>query len=165
VTIESAIAIANAVAATLQVVFIVLSIWFVNRQFAITRACSYIERFNSDEHIRRRAIVDQWLESSPSDEERLAALTQSAELRANVYGFLNLFQELGVAYRYHSVHRTTVRETFDYLVPDYWRRTRFLVDYVRRPAPGTPVPVGEEPAPTAYRKFELLAQDLQTSSK
>lgn len=152
---DSAVALLNASAAFIQALFVVVSIAYINRQFGIVRACSYIERFNSHENIRRRGTVDQWLESSNDDDVRIEAFETNPVLRADILGYINLFQELGVAYRYHSVHRATVRETFDFLVPYYWTRTRFLIEHRRE----------ERRSPTMYRKFQQLARRLGEQSE
>ena len=152
---DSIVALLNASAALIQAAFVIVSVAYINRQFGIVRACSYIERFNSHENIRRRGTVDRWLESSDDDQTRITVFLANSDLRADVLGFINLFQELGVAYRYHSVHRATVRETFDFLVPYYWGQTRFLIEYRRE----------ERRSPTLYRKFQQLARVLAEKSE
>jgi len=123
---DSTVALIGALAALFQSVLIVVSIRFLNRQFGIVRACSYIERFNSNENICRRSTVDRWLKSAGDHESRIKAFEEDSRLQADVLGFINLFQELGVAFLRHNVHQETVTETFDFLVPYYWDRIRFL---------------------------------------
>lgn len=148
---DSIIATIAAGAALFQAILIIASIFYLNKQFAIVRACSYIERFNSHENIRRRGTVDSWLSSTTDDAPRLEAFLKNAALRADILGFLNLFQELGVAFSHHAVHKQTVIETFDFLVPYYWRESRFLMDHIRT-----------HRSATAYRRFEALALKLST---
>lgn len=133
-----------------QAVFVVVSITYLNRQFGIVRACSYIERFNSNENIRRRGAVDRWLKSSDEPPMRIKTFNEDPDLQADVLGFMNLFQELGVAYLRHSVHKETIRDNFDFLAPYYWDRIRFLVEHLR----------SERNAPTMYHKFEFMADAL-----
>jgi hypothetical protein len=139
----------GAAAAFLQAGLIILSVFYVNKQFGILRACAYIERFDSHESIRRRGTVDRWLTSSADDTSRIEAFDKDAELQADILGFLNLFQELGVAFSHHGVHKRTVRETFDFIVPHYWQEVRFLVEHLRtrRRSP-------------LYRRFELMAHEF-----
>jgi hypothetical protein len=150
-TYDSIVATVGAGAAVLQAIFIIASILYLNRQFAIVRACSYIERFNSHENIRRRGTVDSWLASTTENAPRIEAFQKDAALRADILGFLNLFQELGVAFSHHGVHKPTVIGTFDFLVPYYWRESTFLMDHIRT-----------HRSATAYRRFEALAHALST---
>jgi hypothetical protein len=133
----------------LQAGFLIVSIYFVNRQFGIVRACSYMERFNSEETRKRRAVVDQWLESSDDEDQKITKFDADPDLRTTVLGFMNLFQELGIAYLRHNVHKPTVQYSFDILVPSYWARLQFLVDHLRKTR-----------SPTAYRHLEQLAKKL-----
>jgi len=151
---DSLIATIGAAAAILQAIFIIASLLYLNRQFAIVHACSYIERFNSHENIRRRGTVDSWLGSNKDDAPRIEAFQNDASLRADILGFLNLFQELGVAFSHHGVHKPTVVETFDFLVPYYWRESMFLMRYIRT-----------HRSATAYRRFEALARALSFPSE
>jgi hypothetical protein len=152
-TFDSIVALISAFAALVQAVFVVVSILYLNRQFGIVRACSYIERFNSHENICRRGAVDRWLKSSTDDESRIKAFEEDSNLQADVLGFINLFQELGVAFMRHNVHKQTVTETFDFLVPYYWNRVRFLIEYLRT----------QRSSPNMYRKFEFMADELSRS--
>src|SRR5262245_1784946 len=67
---NSAVALINALAAIIQAAFLVVSIFYLNRQFGIIRGCSYIERFNSPDTTPRRGAVDGWLKSSESEQDR-----------------------------------------------------------------------------------------------
>lgn len=154
-TNEMLVSLISAVAAILQVILVVASIFYLNRQFAIVRACTYIERFNTHENIRRRGTLDRWLKSSEDDQIRIRSFENDADLQADVLGFINLFQELGVAFLRHNVHEHTVRETFDFLVPHYWSHVQFLIRYLR----------SARKAPTMYRRFELLAKKLAIVGK
>lgn len=147
---DSTISLLSALAAIVQAVFIIVSIIYINRQFGIVRACSYIERFNSNENICRRGVVDRWLRSSDEPQTLIKAFEEDSDLQADVLGFLNLFQELGVAYLRHSVHKKTVSETFDFLVPYYWNRVQFLINHLRT----------ERKSPSMYHKFEFMADEL-----
>ncbi len=138
-----------AIGAALQTVLLGVSIIYLNRQFGIVRACSYIERFNSEETIRRRAAVDKWLELSDNEQQKLSEFETDPHLRATILGFMNLFQELGVAYLRHNVHKQTVQSTFDILVPLYWSRVQFLVLRLRATR-----------GASAYVHFEQLAKAL-----
>lgn len=151
---DSIISLISAFSAVVQAVFIVVSIIYINRQFGITRACSYIERFNSHENICRRSMVDRWLKSSDDPATLIKAFEEDAALQADVLGFINLFQELGVAYLRHSVHKQTVTETFDFLVPHYWNQVKFLIEHLRV----------KRHAPTMYHKFEFMAEQLARSN-
>jgi hypothetical protein len=153
-TYDSIVATISAAAAVLQAIFIIASILYLNRQFAIVRACSYIERFNSHENIRRRGTVDSWLASTSENAPRIEAFQNDAALRADILGFLNLFQELGVAFSHHGVHKPTVIGTFDFLVPHYWQESTFLMEHIRT-----------HRSSTAYRRFEALACELSAKSK
>jgi hypothetical protein len=149
-TVDQIISSIGALAGIIQAVFVVVTIIYINRQFAIVRACSYIERFNSQDSIIRRVKVDGWLRSSENDENRIKAFEDDESLRCDILGFINLFQELGVAYLGHNVHKKTVRETFDFLIPYYWKEMWFLIGYLRRTRGN----------PTLYRKFEYIAENI-----
>jgi hypothetical protein len=150
---DSILSLITAFSAVVQAVFIVVSIIYINRQFGIIRACSYIERFNSHENICRRGIVDRWLKSSDDPEALIKSFEEDTVLQADVLGFINLFQELGVAYLRHSVHKRTITETFDFLVPHYWNQVKFLIEHLR----------DRRHSPTMYHKFEFMAERLSRS--
>jgi hypothetical protein len=151
---DQAISIVGAAAAILQTFLLIASIIYINRQFAILRACSYIERMNSQDTIRRRASVDRWLRAGENDAQRIASFEEDADLQADVLGFANLFQELGVAYMYHSVHKKTVEDNFDFLIPYYWNQLRFLIEHLR-----------SQRNDSLYRKFEYMAVVLSQSER
>lgn len=150
---DQIIASINAFAAVVQAIFVIVSLIYINRQFAIVRACSYIERFNCQESICRRSKVDHWLKSNDDDSKRIEVFEEDPDLRCDILGFINLFQELGVAYLRHSVHKQTVRENFDFLVPHYWGQCKFLIEYLRT----------KRENPTMYRKFEFMAEQLSNT--
>lgn len=109
-------------------VLILLGIWFTVRHFRFVRASAYIERFNGGDNVKNRIEVDKWLDSTDSDEERLTALKQNPELLTRVKAFANIFQELGVAYKYRTVNRKIVWYNFDVLVVTYWQKLKFYFD-------------------------------------
>ena len=134
--------------AAVGTVLVVASLAMTVRHFKIARAVSYIERFNTPSMIEVRSKVDEWLSSAESDAARLAALEQRPELRVAVLTFLNLFTELGIAYKFRLLNRKVMFEMWDVLVPEYWSKLKFFVQHER------------DKGRAVGAAFEYLAADL-----
>jgi hypothetical protein len=111
-TVTNLITLATITISVLQTLLIVITLFYTRHHFKLERAASYIVRFNSEDMIRNRAVVESWLEAPTSETEKLAALDKNPELAIRVYTFVNIFQELGVAYRNKMIHRRLVVTLF-----------------------------------------------------
>ena len=112
-------------------ILVVAGLLLTHRHFKIARTVSYIERFNNPGMVGTRAKVDEWLESSSDDERRIVAATDDSVLKASIFAFLNLFVELGIAYRYGLLNRKVAFDMWDQLVPEYWKKLEFWVRHNR----------------------------------
>ena len=138
------------IVSVLQTILIIVTIFYTRYHFKLERAASYIARFNSEDMIRNRAVVENWLSGESSDEEKIKKLTDDTELAIRVYTFINLFQEIGVAYRSRMIHRSSAEGYYSYLIINYWRRIQFLIEWRRR----------KEDRSTLYEGFQFLAETL-----
>ncbi len=101
------------------------------RHFKIVRTISYIERFNNPNMAAIRGKVDNWLNSSKSNQEKIEIINSDSELRANVFSFLNIFNEVGIAYKFGLLNKKVAFEIWDTVVPEYWEKLKFFIDYNR----------------------------------
>lgn len=125
-------------------ILIYLGVSFTVHHFRCSRACVYIERFNGGDNVKYRAKVDEWLNKHDNDIERLADLKKNSDLLTIVKSFANLFQELGVAYKYKTVDKWILEDNFDVLIVMYWQKLKFfIIDYRNFDN-------------TLYHKFEML---------
>jgi hypothetical protein len=102
----------------LQTMLIVVTLFYTRHHFKLERAASYIARFNSEDMIRNRAVVERWLTEKIPEAKKLAKLEQDPELAIRIFTFINLFQELGVAYRNKMIHRHSAEGYYSYLISD-----------------------------------------------
>lgn len=109
------------------IAFFAVTLYFTIKHFKIVRAVSYIERLNHPDMIAVRAKVERWLASEKSDTEKLEDVAQGSELRVNVMTLLNLFSELGVAYKMRIVDRKVVMTTFHPVLLNFWKRLEFYI--------------------------------------
>jgi hypothetical protein len=138
------------VVSVLQTILIIVTLIYTRHHFKLERAASYIARFNSEDMIRNRAVVENWLAEEIPDQEKLNRLTKDTELAIRVYTFINIFQELGVAYRSRMIHRASAEGYYSYLIISYWKRIRFMVEWRRT----------NDGRPTLYEDFQFLAETL-----
>ncbi|MBV6505257.1 MAG: hypothetical protein ILNGONEN_00815 [Syntrophorhabdaceae bacterium] len=138
------------IVSVLQTILIIVTIFYTRHHFKLERAASYIARFNSEDMIRNRAVVEGWLSAQNSDEVKIKKLTDDTELAIRVYTFINLFQEIGVAYKNKMIHRSSAEGYYSYLIISYWKRIQFLIEWRRR----------KENRPTLYEDFQFLAEIL-----
>ena len=130
-------------------VVVLVGLSTTRKHFRIIRSISYIERFNSDNGIRLRKRVDDWLKTE-DDEVKLKEFLEDSDLRIEVLAFMNLFQELGAAYNRNILNKEDIQELFDFLVPYYWERLQFLIEHYRETS-------GD---PKVYRKFKLINDEI-----
>lgn len=128
---------------------VVFGLYTTRKHFGVMRSMAYIERFNSEAGIKLRTRIDAWL-AEPDDRVKLEQFLSNPELKNQVLAFMNLFQELGVAYRNRLLDTGVLLDMFDYLVPHYWSKLDFLVAYYR-------AKTGDE---TLYRRFGNLNDEI-----
>lgn len=133
----------NLVLSSLTFIVVVGGLLTTRNHFKVLRAMSYVERFNGEEGVRQRAVVESWL-ADPEPERRIELFENDATLRMNVLAFMNLFQELGVAYQRGLLDKKVVADFFDFLAPRYWEALGFLVEHYRKKT-------GD---PAVYRRFK-----------
>jgi hypothetical protein len=63
--------------------------------------------------------------------------------------FMNLFVEVGIAYRYRTLNRSVAFDIWSQLVPEYWQKLQFYVERSR--AEGRDI----------AQAFERLAGEIQ----
>jgi hypothetical protein len=124
------------------------------RQFRMSKASGFLERFMSPDVTKARLTVDRLCES-PVD-EMVKALrdggdeTQEDKL-SQVRIFANFFQELGLAYSHRLVDRAYTEEIFDHLTKYYWDRLQPWVEAYRK----------ERGDRSLYSKWHDLAVDFK----
>ena len=123
---------ANAIGPVLIVIGLLVSI----RHFKAARTVSYIERFNHPDMASTRATVDVWLASSTSDDERYQAAKDDPELDAKINAFMNIFTELGIAYRFGLLDKKIAFAIWDVLAPNYWVKLKFYIEASRHEGRG-----------------------------
>jgi hypothetical protein len=138
-----------------ELIFLIITVFIAKKQFGVQKASAYIERFNSVEMLNARTAVDQWTVLDISDEDKIEKILNDIALQNHIRMFVNLFQELGVAYIYGGVHKKTVRDNFDFLIPYYWKKLNFWVVYLRN----------YHNDQTLLHKFEMLAEKMEYSKK
>jgi hypothetical protein len=121
------------------------------RHFKVSKSLSYIERFNSTSFAEARAEIEEWIGSKKTNKEKTEEATSNPRLFSKIALFANLFQELGVAYKYRLIHRKIAFENFDIVVIDYWERLEFWVTYRRKL---------NVKSRFLYRKYEYLYREF-----
>ena len=101
------------------------------KHFKILRTLVYIERFNSPNFIQVRRDIERWLSICKDDKERIEK-SYETELFCKICTFINLFQEMGLAYKYRLVNRDILFEHFDFIVISYYERLKFYIEYRRK---------------------------------
>lgn len=142
--------------------------------FAIQRTSSAIERFNSDQLLRARRVVDHWVATAepPGDlldraahphpgkaaseltpEQRLAVerAEHADEVATNLRLFANFFQELGTAMKHDTLHERYAWDVFGALVVRYEADLRPYVEEIRR----------RRGRPQLYEDFSALADRMR----
>lgn len=125
---ESFVLILNVITGPLLVVG---GLWLTVRHFKIARTVSYIERFNHPDMVTIRAAVDAWLKSSEEDDERMEQAKSDPVLNVQILTFMNLFVEVGIAYRCRTLNRSVAFDIWSQLVPEYWQNLQFYVERAR----------------------------------
>lgn len=128
---------------------VVFGLQTTRKHFGVMRSMAYIERFNSETGIKLRTEIDAWL-AEPDDQVKLDRFLNEPELKNQVLAFVNLFQELGVAFRNRLLDRGVLMDMFDYLVPHYWSQLDFMVDHYR-------TKTGDK---TLFRRFGELNDEI-----
>nr|WP_320132562.1 DUF4760 domain-containing protein [uncultured Holophaga sp.] len=102
--------------------------------FIRNRAFAYIERFNHKDSMELRIEVEQWLALNPQRDALIRLVTsrdpKDIALAIKVRTYLNLFQELAVAFEKGMVDRRIFYRNFDFLITSHWDRLEeFIFSY------------------------------------
>jgi hypothetical protein len=145
------------------VVATLVSVVFVGRQtyvhFIRAKAFSYIERFNSQEFMALRIAIDQWLALHKNPQTMIAVLKSEKpddiEISIKIRTFLNIFQELAVAYEKGMVDKHIFFKNFDYLILSNWEKFADFIYTVRAANDDFSI----------YKRFELMVEDIKKIKK
>jgi hypothetical protein len=144
------------------------------QHFAIQRTSAAIERFNSDQLLQARHLVDAWLgtgespgalmdravdptaaktDSEKTPAERLASerAAKADEALQAIRVFANFFQELGTAFKHDTLHEQYAWDVFGSLVIRYEGELRPFVMEMRR----------RRNRPKMYQEFMTLAETMR----
>ncbi|OHD84646.1 MAG: hypothetical protein A3I60_00745 [Sulfuricurvum sp. RIFCSPLOWO2_02_FULL_43_45] len=148
---------------TLGVVVSLIGAAFVARQtyahFIRNRAFAYIERFNHKDFMELRIAIEQWISENPNPSS-LSTLLKSKALEdiamsVQIRTYLNLFQELAVAFEKGMVDKHIFYRNFDFLIVSNWERFADFIYTVRALS-------GDF---TIYKRFELMAKEVKSAKK
>ncbi|MDD5160426.1 MAG: DUF4760 domain-containing protein [Sulfuricurvum sp.] len=148
---------------TLGVIVSLIGAAFVARQtyehFIRNRAFAYIERFNHKDFMELRITIEQWISenSNPSSLSTLlkSKKTEDISMSVKIRTYLNLFQELAVAFEKGMVDKHIFYRNFDYLIVSNWERFADFIYTVR-------ALTGDF---TIYKRFELMAMEVKAAKK
>lgn len=144
---------------TLGVIVSLIAAMFVGRQtyahFIRNRAFGYIERFNHKDFMELRIIIEQWL-SENKGISSLGKLLKSnrpedIEMSVKIKTYLNLFQELAVAFEKGMVDKHIFYRNFDFLIVSNWEKFSDFIYAVR-------VLNNDY---TIYKRFEQMAAEVK----
>ena len=134
-----------------QFVFLVVGYKLATKQFRMSKASHFLERFLSKEMIEARNTVDR--QFSGNDLKSILEYINNPENLNelnHIRMFANFFQELSIAYKNGLVDKNYVNDVFDILVCKYWTSlTGWIADY--RSSSGN----------TLYRGWEDLRDELR----
>lgn len=148
---------------TLGVIVSLIGAAFVARQtyahFIRNRAFAYIERFNHKDFMELRIVIEQWI-SENQNPSSLSTLLKSKDLEdiamsVQIRTYLNLFQELAVAFEKGMVDKHIFYRNFDFLIVSNWERFADFIYTVRALS-------GDF---TIYKRFELMANEVKAAKK
>ena len=148
---------------TLGVIVSLIGAAFVARQtyahFIRNRAFAYIERFNHKDFMELRIAIEQWIVENPSPTS-LSTLLKSKNrddiaMSVQIRTYLNLFQELAVAFEKGMVDKHIFYRNFDFLIVSNWERFADFIYSVR-------ALTGDF---TIYKRFELMANEVKAAKK
>lgn len=136
---------------------------FVGRQtyvhFIRAKAFSYIERFNSQEFMELRIAIDKWLASQKNPQARVDVLKSEnpddIEISIKIRTFLNIFQELAVAYEKGMIDKYIFFKNFDYLILSNWEKFAEFIYILRALNNDFSI----------YKRFELMVEDVKNFKK
>lgn len=141
------------------VVVTLIGVVFVGRQtyahFIRSKAFSYIERFNSQEFMELRIAIDQWLVLHKDPQTMIDVLSSERaddiEVSIKIRTFLNIFQELAVAYEKGMIDKHIFFRNFDYLILSNWDKFADFIYSVRAANNDFSI----------YKRFELMVNDVR----
>ena len=148
---------------TLGVIVSLIGAAFVARQtyahFIRNRAFTYIERFNHKDFMELRITIEQWIVQNPNPTS-LSTLLKSKRgddiaMSVQIRTYLNLFQELAVAFEKGMVDKHIFYRNFDFLIVSNWERFADFIYTVR-------ALTGDF---TIYKRFELMANEVKAAKK
>lgn len=148
---------------TLGIIVSLIGAVFVARQtyahFIRNRAFAYIERFNNKDFMELRIAIEQWIVDNP-DPTSLSALLKSKKsedisMSVQIRTYLNLFQELAVAFEKGMVDKHIFYRNFDFLIVSNWERFANFIYTVR-------ALTGDF---TIYKRFELMSMEVKAAKK
>lgn len=148
---------------TLGVIVSLIGAAFVARQtyahFIRNRAFAYIERFNHKDFMELRIAIEQWIVENPTPTS-LSTLLKSKNrddisMSVQIRTYLNLFQELAVAFEKGMVDKHIFYRNFDFLIVSNWERFADFIYTVR-------ALTGDF---TIYKRFELMANEVKAAKK
>lgn len=135
-TFTAVLTIATLIFLIANLVIVGYGIHIANRQFNMSTTSNYIERYNSQNMLQSRIMIETFVKSleNMNNEDRdnriKEVLTsdekENIELEMNIRHLLNLMTELGVAKRAGVINRE-VLFTFNAIIPKYWN---MLSDYI-----------------------------------
>lgn len=143
----------------LGIVITLFAALFVGRQtyahFIRNRAFAYIERFNHKDFMELRIALEKWLAQNPRvDSFRLMLASkepEEIEISVKIRTFLNLFQELAVAFEKGMVDKNIFYYNFDFLITSHWDRFEEFIFAYR-------AYTGDY---TIYKRFEWMAKEVK----
>ena len=113
-----------------QATFLFITYKFALKQFRMSKASHYLERFMSKDIMDARAVVDKYCDCSVEDMVRRLKEERNEEDANKVKMFANFFQELGIAYTRELVDRKYVTDIFDFLTTSYWTKLQpWVLEY------------------------------------
>lgn len=148
---------------TLGVIISLIGAVFVGRQtyahFIRNRAFAYIERFNSKDFMDLRIAIEQWIVENP-EPTSLSTLLKSKNsddiaMSVQIRTYLNLFQELAVAFEKGMVDKHIFYRNFDFLIISNWDRFADFIYTVRALTGDFSI----------YKRFELMAMEVKAARK
>lgn len=148
---------------TLGIIISLIGAAFIARQtyahFIRNRAFAYIERFNHKDFMELRIAIEQWIVENPSPTSLSTLLKSKSRddisMSVQIRTYLNLFQELAVAFEKGMVDKHIFYRNFDFLIVSNWERFADFIYTVR-------ALTGDF---TMYKRFELMAIEVKAAKK
>lgn len=114
-----------------QFAFLIVGYKLATKQFRMSKASHFLERFMSKDMIEARNTVDRLFEGNDL-KSTLEYLNEKKSLKDlnQIRMFANFFQELSIAYRNRLVDKKYIIDVFDVLTCKYWTLlTGWISDY------------------------------------